>query len=202
MDGGGAAMNQGIHSIDVLQWLVGPVTNVFARTVTATHDIECEDVAAAVVRFESGALGTITCTTAAYPGFTNDLHLFARDGSIVMSDGRFVRWRRRAASREEEDALEASILGQGQAATDAAAVDPLAIGASGHAALIHDMAAAVRDDRDPLITGEDGLHAIEIVEAIRESAQTGRDVAVRRAATAPRRGSPAAPLPVPVGISG
>src|SRR5438067_3893020 len=68
LDGGGVLMNQSIHSIDLLQWLMGPVKSIFAYTDTLVHRMETEDVAVAVLRFANGALGTISATTGAYPG--------------------------------------------------------------------------------------------------------------------------------------
>ncbi|MCM2533817.1 Gfo/Idh/MocA family oxidoreductase [Neobacillus pocheonensis] len=85
MDGGGALMIQSIHTIDLMQYLMGPVENVYAYTDKLAHErIEVEDVAVAVVRFKNGALGTINCTTAAYPGYSNRIELFGSKGSAVI----------------------------------------------------------------------------------------------------------------------
>jgi UDP-N-acetyl-2-amino-2-deoxyglucuronate dehydrogenase len=85
MDGGGALMNQSIHTIDLLQYLVGPVESVFAHTATLAHErIEVEDVAVATVKFKSGALGTIVGTTSAYPGLSSRFEVFGTTGSAVI----------------------------------------------------------------------------------------------------------------------
>ena len=70
LDGGGALMNQAIHSVDLLTWLMGPVAEVCAQTALLAHErIEVEDAAVATLRFANGALGVIEATTAAYPGY-------------------------------------------------------------------------------------------------------------------------------------
>jgi predicted dehydrogenase len=86
LDGGGALMNQGIHTVDVLLWLMGPVARVTGRTATRLHAIEVEDTAAALLEFESGALGTIEATTAAFPGFPRRLEVTGTKGSFVHED--------------------------------------------------------------------------------------------------------------------
>jgi len=86
LDGGGALMNQGIHTVDALVWLMGPVARVTGRTATRLHDIEVEDTAAALLEFESGAVGTIEATTAAFPGFPRRLEVTGTKGSIVHED--------------------------------------------------------------------------------------------------------------------
>src|SRR5262249_14758077 len=82
LDGGGALMNQGIHTVDILLWLFGPVKRVTGRTATRVHAIEVEDTAAALLEFENGAFGTIHATTAAYPGFPRELEVTGTKGSV------------------------------------------------------------------------------------------------------------------------
>src|SRR5256885_15331937 len=79
-------MNQSIHSIDILQWLMGPVRSVFAYTDTRAHRMETEDVAVAVLRFANGALGTIAATTGAYPGVTTRIEVFGDKGSAIIEN--------------------------------------------------------------------------------------------------------------------
>ena len=86
LDGGGALMNQGIHTVDLLLWLMGPVARVSGRTATRLHKIEVEDTAVALLDFESGAFGTIEATTAAYPGFPRRLEVTGTRGSVVHED--------------------------------------------------------------------------------------------------------------------
>src|SRR5258708_28160316 len=88
LDGGGVVMNQSIHSIDLLQWLMGPVRSVYAYTDTLVHRMETEDVAVAVLRFANGALGTISATTGAYPGVSTRIEIYGDKGSAVIEDDR------------------------------------------------------------------------------------------------------------------
>src|SRR5207248_5580994 len=86
LDGGGVLMNQSIHSIDLLQWFMGPVKSVYAYTDTLVHHMETEDVAVAVLRFANGALGTIAATTGAYPGVATRVEIFGEKGSAVIEN--------------------------------------------------------------------------------------------------------------------
>lgn len=86
LDGGGALMNQGIHTVDLLTWLLGPVARVTGRTATRLHAIEVEDTAAALLEFESGAIATFEATTAAFPGFPRRLEVTGTKGSVVHED--------------------------------------------------------------------------------------------------------------------
>ena len=86
LDGGGALMNQGIHTVDLLLWLFGPVTGVLGRTANRLHQIEVEDTAVAALEFENGALGTMEATTAAAPGFPRRLEVTGPEGTIVHED--------------------------------------------------------------------------------------------------------------------
>jgi predicted dehydrogenase len=183
LDGGGACMNQGVHSIDLLAWIMGGVDSVYARTGTFTHDIEAEDVGTALVTFRNGALGNITCTTAAYPGFTNDMHIFGSRGSIVVVDDAVVNWRiqrdgpasaeeREVAEAAEEQRMRELYPPSGQSPS----ADPLATSFDGHTLQVVDMVRAIREDRPPVIQGADARHALEIITAIQRSASTGQEV--------------------------
>ena len=86
LDGGGALMNQGIHTVDVVLWLFGPVAGVLGRTANRLHDIEVEDTAVATLEFENGALGTLEATTAAAPGFPRRLEINGTEGTIVHEE--------------------------------------------------------------------------------------------------------------------
>src|SRR5215472_8205174 len=89
LDGGGSLMNQGVHYTDLLQWMMGPVERVFARTATAVHErIEVEDIAIAVLQFAGGAVGVLQASTAAYPGLPERLEVTGTGGTVVVEAGR------------------------------------------------------------------------------------------------------------------
>jgi UDP-N-acetyl-2-amino-2-deoxyglucuronate dehydrogenase len=183
LDGGGACMNQGIHSIDFISWVMGGVASVYAKTGTFTHNIEAEDVGSVLVTFKNGALGNITCTTSAYPGLTNDFHVFGRDGSIGLSDEKVVTWRikRPDGDAEAEKALEKEMQALYPGSDSSGAADPMAVGFDGHTVHIEDMVRAIKENRDPIITGRDARHAVEICVAIQESAATGKEITLESA---------------------
>jgi predicted dehydrogenase len=170
-------MNQGIHSIDLISWLMGGVDTVYAKTGTFTHNIEAEDVGTVLVTFKNGALGNITCTTSAYPGLTNDFHIFGSKGSIVVSDDKIVTWRiMNDAGKDAELAEERQMQEMYSGSTSSGAADPMAVGFDGHTIHVEDMVKAIRENRDPIIAGHDARHAVEICVAIQESAATGKEI--------------------------
>jgi UDP-N-acetyl-2-amino-2-deoxyglucuronate dehydrogenase len=172
LDGGGSVMNQGVHSVDFIQWAVSPVKRIMARTGTFAHNIECEDVGMALVEFENGAIGNIVCTTAAYPGYSNDFHVFGEHGSIIVrNDSEVVSWRIKGPNEQADDEEMRRMYPGGRGTPSS---DPMAVGFDGHTQEIEDMVHAIRDDRKPVIPGEEARHAIEIILAIQKSAETGQ----------------------------
>src|SRR5712691_12567386 len=177
LDGGGVLMNQSIHSIDLLQWLMGPVKSVFAYTDTLVHRMETEDVAVAVLRFVNGALGTIAATTAAYPGVTTRIEVFGDKGSAVIENDSlsFLHLARDekekvgaygAPPKERKEVVDAGSTSQ----------NPAALSASGHALQIADMIRAIRENRTPIVDGYAARHPVEIILSIYESARTCKEV--------------------------
>ena len=177
IDGGGTLMNQSIHAIDLLQWMVGDVSEAFAYTDTMAHTgIEVEDVAAAALRFANGALGTIMCTTASWPGWAKRIEISGTGGSVVLEDDVIRKW----DFREEQDGDEATQ----QAATaggDSAkgASDPSAIGFKGHRRQLADFLQALESGGRPLVDGHEARKAVAIIAAIYRSANSGKPEAVR-----------------------
>ena len=175
---GGSLMNQGIHYVDLLRWCMGPVTEVTAVCVTQAHQVEVEDTALAIVRFASGAVGTILSSTAAYPGFPQRLEITGTDGTVIVEDGRIVRrtfGAQATAGVSGDDAGPDADPDVGAGAAGAAA-DPAAIEVASHAAQIADLLAAVEEGRAPAVDGQAGRDALEIVRAVYESARTGAPV--------------------------
>jgi len=171
---GGSLMNQGIHYVDLLRWCMGPVTEVTAVCATQAHQIEVEDTALAIVRFGSGAVGTILSSTAAFPGFPQRLEVTGTDGTVTIEDGRIVRraFGARSGSGDSGGSLESSA--EPRAADPGS--NPAAIDVASHAAQIADLLAALEEGREPAVNGEAGRDALEIVCAVYESARTGRPV--------------------------
>lgn len=177
LDGGGALTNQGVHYIDLLQWLMGPVASVKAMVATRTHQIEVEDLGVAVLQFASGALGTITGSTAVFPGLAERLELHGRDATALIESDKLKTYLTRTALGEASNygmnlktSEESGDTGAGGAA------NPAAIGNYLHIAQITDFASAVRENRDPAITGQDARRPLELIQAIYRSAREGREV--------------------------
>ncbi|MCL6503975.1 MAG: Gfo/Idh/MocA family oxidoreductase [Pirellulales bacterium] len=176
LDGGGALMNQAIHSVDLLTWLAGPVVEVAARTALLAHErIAVEDTAAAVVRFASGALGTIEASTAAYPGHLKRIELHGSEGSAVMEEEDIVFWQFARAQRRDQAVHEAMSR---RRSGGGGAGDPAAIGHHGHRLLFEDVLRAIRKGGTPAIDGQEGRRSVEIILAIYKSAETGRPVSL------------------------
>jgi predicted dehydrogenase len=177
LDGGGVLMNQSIHSIDILQWLMGPVRSVFAYTDTLAHRMETEDVAVAVLRFVNGAVGTIAATTGAYPGVTTRIEIFGDMGSAIIENDSLSYLH---LAREDQE--EVSDYGAKPAAPpdltrkSTTAQNPAALSSSGHALQIADMIRAIRENGTPLVDGYAARRPVEIILAIYESARTRQEV--------------------------
>ncbi|GAB4557738.1 MAG: Gfo/Idh/MocA family oxidoreductase [Anaerolineae bacterium] len=177
-DGGGALMNQGIHFVDQLQWIMGGVAAVKAYSDHLVHRIETEDTAVAAVRFRNGAFGVIEATTAAFPGLWNRLEFTGDRGSIVLENGQFrvMYW------AEGEEELEVGHYGRrlDLSAEPSRDIDigPWPEGVPGHVLQLRDMVEAVREDRPPFVDGYAGREAVAIIRAIYESAQTGEEVVI------------------------
>jgi len=179
LDGGGVLMNQSIHSIDLLQWLMGPVRSVFAYTDTLVHRMETEDVGVAVLRFANGALGTIAATTGAYPGVSTRIEIYGDKGSAVIEDDHLSYLHLARDDREEVGPYGVGPGKRAQRTENAdtsAAQDPAALAIRSHALQIEDMIRAIREDGSPLLDGYAAKHPVEIILAIYESVRTHKEV--------------------------
>ncbi|TWU10887.1 Gfo/Idh/MocA family protein [Allorhodopirellula heiligendammensis] len=174
LDGGGALMNQAIHSVDLLLWLMGPVQRVSAMMGTMTHErIEVEDIVVANVQFENGALGVIEATTTAFPGALKRVEIAGNKGSAVLEEEDIKQWQF-ADETADDAAIRESMSGQTQ--TGGGAADPAAIGHHGHTEVFNDFLEAIEHDREPLINGPEGRRSVEVICAIYESARSGQTV--------------------------
>ena len=174
LDGGGALMNQAIHSVDLLTWLMGPVVEIRAQTALLAHErIAVEDAAVATVRFANGALGVIEATTAAYPGYLKRVEIHGVAGSAVLEEEDIVKWDFSESVPDDaaiREAMTNRLSGGGGAA------DPAAIGHHGHARQFADVIDAINTGRKPLIDGTEGRRSVEIILAIYQSAETGQAI--------------------------
>jgi len=168
-DGGAALINQGIHTIDLLLDVMGGVKKVFAKTRTVLHDIEGEDLGMAMLSFESGAMGMIEGSTALYPGYPERLEIYGEKGSAILESGNIIEW-----NFQEEETTE-QLTEQNSASGSS---DPLAIADEFHQLQIADFAGAIIQDRDPLVTGEAGLPALNLIEHIYISAKKGKEIKI------------------------
>jgi UDP-N-acetyl-2-amino-2-deoxyglucuronate dehydrogenase len=177
LDGGGVLMNQSIHSIDLLQWFMGPVLSVYAYTDTLAHRMETEDVAVAVLRFANGALGTIAATTGAYPGVNTRVEVFGDQGSAVIENDSLSYLHLARDDHEEVGAYGTSFQAAKKAETgSSAAQNPAALAVTSHALQIADMIRAIREDGTPLVDGYAGRRPVEIILGIYESARAQKEV--------------------------
>jgi predicted dehydrogenase len=171
LDGGGALMNQSIHTIDLLQWVLGPVEQVAAETATLAHEIETEDTAAAVVRFAGGALGTIQGTTAAAVDHPTRLEIIGTTGRAVLQGSRLTVWE---PEREIDDA---ELLTEQDLAALAGSEPDEPFGAA-HLRQWRSIFSALRAGTPPPVTGPEAREAVAIIQAIYRSADDGRRVAI------------------------
>ncbi len=169
LDGGGALMNQGIHTVDLLLWLLGDVTEVYARTRTALHGIEVEDTVIATLEFASGALATLEATTAAYPGFPRRIELSGTRGTMLLEDDRVTTVAVEPAPTDPPPA--------GQGNQNASASSATVADVREHRVVLEDFLAAIAEDREPMSSGREGRRSVAVVEAIYRSAREGKPVA-------------------------
>ena len=170
MDGGGSLMNQAVHTVDLMQWLMGDVESITSTMGIFGHKIETEDMTASLIKFKSGATATFVSTTCAYPGLNTGIKLYGTKGSIEADSDTLLTWKLMDAPETEEAEMLAKYAGNGAAA----ALNPSLC--TGHASVVDDMIDAVYYDRDPMIVPEEGIKAVKIVNAIYESARTGKTV--------------------------
>ncbi len=161
LDGGGALINQAIHTVDLLRWIAGPVRELSAFGDKILHpDIEGEDSLVAALRFENGALGVVEAGTSIYPGFKRRLEITGTAGTAILNGDNISYWSLRDGS--PNPASEVGEVSDGSA-------NPMAIDCEGHRRVMEDFAAAILEDRKPLVDGLEGRQALEFVLAIYNS---------------------------------
>ena len=171
MDGGGSLMNQAVHTVDLMQWLMGDVHSVTSTSGIYNHTIETEDLTASIVKFKSGSVATFVSSTCCYPGLSTDIQVYGTNGSIEVDGDALKLWKINGGDKlEETDMLEKYGAGNGAAV----ALDPLLV--LGHAVQVEDMISAVIENRDPLIVPLEAIKSVRIINAIYESAKTGKEI--------------------------
>lgn len=165
IDGGGALINQAIHTIDLLQWMMGGAKRVCGLTRTSTHAIESEDLGVAVVEFVNGAVGVIEGSTAIQPGFKERIEIHGQKGSVIMEGGNITAWKVEGCN--EADYVDEQKVSYGSTSSPA-------ISHVNHKAQFEEIVAAIQKNIEPSVNGEEGLKALRIVLGIYESSGRGR----------------------------
>lgn len=164
-EGGGALINQGIHNIDSLQWIMGPIDWLFGQvTTTPHHDIEVEDLGVAQLRFKNGAMGVIEAGTGLKPGLPDKLEIHGTKGVVVIEGGAVKTW-------DVEGMDETAMKEEAEEPTGSGSSDPMAFPISWHKQQLQDMIDAIAEDRPPAVDGNEGTKALRIVLSIYESSK-------------------------------
>ncbi len=189
LDGGGALMNQGVHTVDVLQWLTGGVSSVYGLTKTGAHDrIEVEDIAVAALQFKCGAVGTLTATTAAFKGFPVRIDIYGTLGTAIIEGDRLkmLSFKSGESFDTEEAAAHAISVAQGgtasvkdEAAGRTAKAEQGATWGDAHRAQLENFLHAIRTNGRPLIDGPAARLPLEVVLAVYESFKTAKRVTLQ-----------------------
>jgi len=180
-EGGGALITQGIHSVDLLLWMVGPARHVDSQwRLGAVHNIESEDMVNALIEYESGAAGVIQAATAFRPGYPERLEIHGTKGTAIIAGDRLVTWdvERDREKDSENDQEEQPPLPATDAAGASGASDPMALSLTPFERQFRDFGDAIQTRRAPLVTGEEGYRALELVDAIYLSCRERRRVTV------------------------
>jgi len=168
LDGGGALINQGVHTVDLLVWLMGDVARVQAKAVTALHQIEVEDTVVAALEFRNGAIGTLEAATSVYPGYPRRIELTGSEGTIVLEGDHIAA----ADLRAPLDDLRLMKAGESQIR----ASSPVVADVSGHRRIMEDFLQAIQRNGRPLCDGQEGRRSLAVVAAIYESSRLGQAV--------------------------
>ncbi len=168
LDGGGALINQGVHTVDLMLWLFGDVVSVQAKCRTALHSIEVEDTLVALLEFANGALGVLAATTSVYPGYPRRLELSGSEGTLIIEQDRLLA----ADLRNPPPHL----LTSGEADKNLSASSPVVSDFRGHQSVLEDFLQAIRTNTIPRCDGREGRRSVALVENIYEACRSGKQV--------------------------
>jgi len=163
LDGGGALINQAIHTLDLLLWLFGDVVRVQAHTATLLHKIEAEDTAMATLEFAGGAVGTLLGTTAAYPGYARRIEITGTEGTVILEHDRIIA----TDCRNPRPGIAINVAGDANQSASSAAVTDI----SAHKAVIENFLHAIANNAPLACDGAEGRRSLALVEAIYRAAQ-------------------------------
>jgi UDP-N-acetyl-2-amino-2-deoxyglucuronate dehydrogenase len=165
IDGGGALINQAIHTIDLLQWMMGGAKRLCGLVRTSTHTIESEDLGVAVVEFSNGAVGVIEGSTAIQPGFKERIEIHGQKGSVILEGGNIAAWKVEGCN--EADYVDEQKISYGSTSSPA-------ISHVNHRAQLQEIVASIQKNADSSVNGEEGLKSLQIVLGIYESSAKGQ----------------------------
>jgi UDP-N-acetyl-2-amino-2-deoxyglucuronate dehydrogenase len=173
-EGGGALINQAIHQVDLLLYLIGPVTEVIGMwQLGVAHKIESEDIVNALLAYQSGVTGVIQAATAFWPGYTERVEIHGTKGTAIISGDRLTRWDVR--DDDEANALEPAPVAKN---VSSGSSDPMAIEVTSFERQFLDFADAIREKRQPLVNGGEAYRALEVVLAVYQSCRERKSVAL------------------------
>jgi predicted dehydrogenase len=168
LDGGGALINQGVHTLDLMVWIFGEVNAVQATCKTALHAIEAEDTLIAMLEFANGALGVLQAATSVFPGYPRRLELTGSEGTLIIEHDRLL-----AADLKNPPP---NLLKHSEADKNPSSSSPIVSDARGHRAVLEDFLRAIRTNTKPRCDGQEGRRSLALVEAIYEACRTGQRV--------------------------
>jgi predicted dehydrogenase len=158
MDGGAALINQAIHTVDLMLWLMGDVLDVKSKIATGFHQIEGEDLALALVEFASGALGTLQASTAIYPGYARRIEITGSEGTVILEHDRVIAVDLRNPPPD---------VRPGTPSSDSENVSsPVVSDFTGHQAIFEDFIRAIRENGVPAVDGHEARKSIAFIEQI------------------------------------
>jgi len=168
LDGGGALINQAVHTLDLMLWIFGEAKSVQAMSRTALHAIEAEDTLTALLEFANGALGVLQATTSVFPGYPRRLELTGSEGTMIIEQDHLI-----AADLRNPTA---NLLSRSEADASPSSSSPVVSDARGHQAVLENFLESVRTNTEPRCNGEEGRRSLAVVQAIYEACRTGERV--------------------------
>jgi UDP-N-acetyl-2-amino-2-deoxyglucuronate dehydrogenase len=172
LDGGGALINQAVHTLDLMLWIFGEVLSVQAASATALHSIETEDTLTAMLQFSNRALGVLQATTSVFPGYPRRLELTGSEGTLIIEQDRLL-----AADLKTR---RAELSPNSEADTNPSSSSPVMSDARGHQAVLEDFLHAIQSNTEPRCNGEEGRRSLALVEAIYAASRSGERVQIQK----------------------